>query len=426
MFKCCKVRLFNFDLSKFCNFVFAMDMCSALFHAVKAFLLSWILLFGQAHAQPPDRPVAPPVLPGAYQMDAYLPLLQGKRAGVIVNQTSEVNGTPLLDTLLARGVQVKKIFVPEHGFRGQADAGASIKSGVDAATGLPVISLYGQNKKPSAAQLEGLDILIYDLQDVGVRFYTYISTLQYCMEAAAENGKTLLVLDRPNPNGHYIDGPVLDTSLRSFVGMQPIPVVYGMTPGEYAQMLKGEGWFEKAHALRLEIIPCKNYDHLTCYELPVAPSPNLKTQNSIYLYPSLCFFEGTVVSVGRGTSRPFEQWGHPAFEKFSTESFRPRSMTGATQPPYEGQNCYGRVLGEKEAAAAKKELQLQWLIEAYNWYGKKESFFNNFFEKLAGTRELRRQIRNGVSAEAIRQSWQPGLKQFNEIRRRYLLYPDFR
>lgn len=401
-------------------------MCTVFFQPVKAFLLSFVLLFSNALAQPQDRGAAAPVLPGAYQLDQYLPLLQGKRAGLIINQTSEICGTPLLDTLLARGVRVTKIFVPEHGFRGVADAGATIKNGVDGQTGLPVISLYGNNKKPTAAQLEGLDILVYDLQDVGARFYTYISTLQYCMEAAAENGKTILVLDRPNPIGHHIDGPILDTSLRSFVGMQPIPVVYGMTPAEYAGMLAGEGWIAKAHALKLKTVRCKNYDHLTFYELPVAPSPNLKTMNSIYLYPSLCFFEGTVVSMGRGTSKPFEQWGHPDFEKFSSESFRPRSMTGATKPPYEGQNCYGRILGAQEVAAVKKELQLQWLLEAYNWYGRKESFFNNFFEKLAGTRELRRQIVAGKTEQEIRASWQPGLKAFNEIRKKYLLYPDFK
>lgn len=400
-------------------------MCSSFIHSVKAFFLSFLWFFGSAQAQPAKQVPAHPVLPGAYQVDAYLPILKGQRVGLIINQTSEINGTPLLDTLLARGVKVTKIFVPEHGFRGVADAGAHVKSDVDAKTGLPVISLYGNNKKPSSAQLEGLDVLVYDLQDVGVRFYTYISTLQYCMEAATENGKTVLILDRPNPIGHYVDGPVLDTSLRSFVGMQPIPVVYGMTPAEYATMLVGERWFNRAHALKLKVIPCKHYDHLTFYELPVAPSPNLKTMNSIYLYPSLCFFEGTVVSMGRGTSKPFEQWGHPDFEKFSSESFRPRSMTGATKPPFEGQNCYGRVLDSKDVTAAKKELQLQWLITAYNWYGKKESFFNNFFEKLAGTRELRRQIIAGQTEAEIRKSWQPGLNAFKEIRKQYLLYPDF-
>lgn len=400
-------------------------MCMAVFQYICKLLLPLLLFFGATSAQTPDAAAALPVVPGAYQLDSYLPLLKGERVGLVINQTSEVNGTPLLDTLLNRGVRVTKIFVPEHGFRGVADAGASIKNGVDEKTGLPVISLYGNNKKPTPAQLQGVDVIVYDLQDVGVRFYTYISTLQYVMEAAAENGKTVLVLDRPNPNGHYIDGPVLDTTLRSFVGMQPIPVVYGMTPAEYARMLQGEKWINRAHALKLQIITNKNYDHSRAYELPVAPSPNLKTMNSIYLYPSLCFFEGTVVSMGRGTSKPFEQWGHPSFEKFGRESFRPRSMAGATKPPYEGQNCYGMILGEKEVVAAKKHLQLQWLITAYNWYGRKESFFNNFFEKLAGTRELRAQIIAGKSEQEIRQSWQPGLAAFQKIREQYLLYPDF-
>lgn len=370
------------------------------------------------------------VITGAENMDAYLSLLQGKKVGLIINQTSVVGKTKtlLVDTLLRRKVQVVKIFAPEHGFRGKADAGAHVNNDKDSATGLPIISLYGDNKKPKQNQLADIDVLVYDLQDVGVRFYTYISTLQYAMEACAEAGKELIVLDRPDPNGHYVDGPVLDTAFRSFVGMQPIPVIYGMTPGEYAQMLKGERWFKDASKLKLKVISCKGYDHQTKYELPVSPSPNLKSMTAIYLYPSLCLFEGTVVSVGRGTDKPFQQFGHPDFKGKTEYSFTPMTKTGASKPPFENQTCYGMLVADNEASALKllhNQFSLQWIIQAYQWYPDKAKFFNNFFEKLAGTAELRQQIEAGKTEVEIRQSWQPKLNAFKTVRKKYLLYPDF-
>lgn len=363
---------------------------------------------------------------GAASMDEYLPLLQGKKVALLINQTSRVGNTLLADTLQKRGVKLVKIFVPEHGFRGTANAGAHISNSRDSTTGLPVISLYGDNKKPRPAQLEDVDVVIYDLQDVGVRFFTYISTLEYVMEACAENNKRLIVLDRPNPNGSYVDGPVLDPAYKSFVGMQRVPVVYGMTPGEYAQMLQGEDWFSKARQLNMKVIRCRNYDHADRYDLPVPPSPNLRTPQAITLYPSLCLFEGTVVSVGRGTAKPFEQWGHPALSGKFSDTFRPASVVGATNPPYEGKMCYGLMpLKGQQNTKATRVFSLQWLKTAYNAYPQKDKFFNSFFEKLAGTALLRRQIENGLSEDAIRSSWQPELNAFKKIRKKYLLYKDF-
>lgn len=361
---------------------------------------------------------------GAERMNKYLPLLSGKRVAVVINQTSRVGESLLADTLLKRGVKLVKIFVPEHGFRGTGDAGAHINSSIDAETGLPIISLYGNNKKPKTAQLQDVDIILYDLQDVGTRFYTYISTLQYVMEACVESNKRLIILDRPNPNGGYIDGPILDTSLRSFVGMQPIPIVYGMTAGEYAQMLVGEHWIKNSGHLRLEVIRCEHWLHQDFYALPVAPSPNLKTMESIYLYPSLCLFEGTVISVGRGTDKPFEQWGNPEISSKGRDSFRPKSTVGATNPPFEGKTCYGHIATAKDIEAAKKGIQLDYLLEMYQCYPDKEKFFNSFFEKLAGTRGLRQQIVAGMKADAIRESWKEGLNNFRKIRGKYLLYGE--
>jgi uncharacterized protein YbbC (DUF1343 family) len=363
------------------------------------------------------------VIPGAEHLSEYLPMLQGKRVAVLMNQTSRVGNALLADTLQKQGVKLVKIFVPEHGFRGTASAGAHINNSFDTATGLPVISLYGDNKKPKALQLQDVDVVIYDLQDVGVRFFTYISTLEYLMEACAENNKKLIILDRPNPNGAYVDGPVLDIGLKSFVGMQRIPILYGMTPGEYAQMLKGEGWFNKSKQLDIRVIKCKNWNHRTAYNLPVPPSPNLRTANAIALYPSLCLFEGTVISLGRGTNRPFEQWGHPSFAGKAKDSFRPASIPGAKNPPLEGKTCYGMLLDKR--ADEHAAFELKWLRMAYSWYPQKEKFFNNFFEKLAGTTALRNQIERGVSEDAIRKSWQPGIAAFKKIRKNYLLYADF-
>ncbi len=365
------------------------------------------------------------IITGAENMEQYLSLLHKKKVALLINQTSIAGNRLLLDTLLTRDISVTKIFAPEHGFRGVADAGAHIRNDHDSATSLPVISLYGKNKKPQKEHLADVDIVIYDLQDVGIRFYTYISTLQYAMEACAAERKTLIVLDRPNPNGFYIDGPVLDTSLRSFVGMQPVPIVYGMTAGEYALMLKGENWFEGAAQLDLKIIPCTGYDHTSRYEMPVAPSPNLKSPAAVLWYPSLCLFEGTTVSVGRGTPAPFEQWGHPDFKGKSSYSFVPQSMTGASKPLHEGKICYGKRMPEENTGTYI--FTLQPLIEAFQWTPDKDKLFNrnNFFEKLAGNTQLRSQIMEGLSEEQIRVTWESDLKAFRLIRKKYLLYPDF-
>jgi uncharacterized protein YbbC (DUF1343 family) len=363
-----------------------------------------------------------PIVVGAERLSSYLPLMKNKRVALLINQTSLVYNKLLLDTLISSGVQVVKIFVPEHGFRGTADAGAHIKNDIDAQTGLPVISLYGKNKKPSAEQMKDIDVLVYDLQDVGVRFYTYISTLEYAMDACIDHKKELLILDRPNPNRHIIDGPVLDTSLRSFVGMQAVPVLYGLTVGEYAQMLVGEQWIKNAKALQYKVIPCLAYDQLVVrmkYILPVPPSPNLKNSNAIRLYPGLCFFEGTVVSVGRGTDKPFEQWGHPDYQGKLNHTFTPKSTVGATKPLLENQICYGIKLDK-----APEDLDISQLLKAYQLSPQKDSFFNSFFEKLAGTKVLRQQIIKGKSEAEIRASWQPGLEQFKKIRKKYLLYED--
>lgn len=370
------------------------------------------------------KPVAE-VLVGAARTEAYLPLLKNKRVAVLVNQTSEVNGKLLPDLLLENKVNLVTIFSPEHGFRGNADAGAHVKNDKDPQTGLPVISLYGNNKKPTAEQLSNIDVVIFDLQDVGARFYTYISSLEYLLEACTEHKKQLIVLDRPNPLGNIVDGPVLKKENRSFVGMQAIPVVHGMTVGEYAQMLKGEKWI-KAATLDLKVITCDNYNHQTLYRLPVAPSPNLKNMAAIYLYPSLCFFEGTAVSLGRGTDKPFQQYGHPQLKGFSY-SFTPASVTGATNPPLKDKKCFGELVASDANTAyrlTENKLQLKWLIKAYNAFPDKNNFFNNYFIKLAGTNTLQEQIKKGMSEAQIRASWQPGLDQFKSIRAKYLLYEE--
>jgi len=368
------------------------------------------------------------ILTGAEQTDKYLPELEGKKVALLINQTSVIGHRLLLDVLLEHKIKVVKIFVPEHGFRGTSDAGAHIDNAVDKESGLPVISLYGSNKKPTAEQLKDVDILIYDLQDVGVRFYTYISTLQYAMEACADNGKKIMILDRPDPNGFYVDGPVLDKMQRSFVGMQPVPVVYGMTPGEYANMLVGENWLNATGRLNLEVIACSNYDHSKKYELPVPPSPNLRTMAAIYLYPSLCFFEGTPISVGRGTDKPFQQWGHPDFKEKAGHFFVPRTTTGASKPLYEGQDCYGKLLARDASEALDKtkgQINIEWLVQAYHWYPDRDKFFTDFFEKLAGTTQLREQVDEGLTASEIHASWQKDIDTFKKIRKKYLLYPDF-
>ena len=358
--------------------------------------------------------------------DNYCSFLKGERTALIINQTSTVGDSSLLDIVRTRGINVVKIFVPEHGFRGKEDAGAHIDNSVDSATGIKVISLYGNHKKPTAEDLQDVDIMVYDLQDVGARFYTYISTLEYCMEACATAHKQFMILDRPNPNGFYVDGPVLEKQNKSFVGMQAIPVVYGMTVAEYARMLVGERWFQGAASLDLLVQKCKNYDHSDHYILPVAPSPNLRTIQAIYAYPSLCFFEGTVISVGRGTDKPFEQFGAPELEGKFPYVFTPVSGLGAKSPLYENKKCYGQIVGSAPEEVLKKtigKLQMGWVIDAYKAYPQKDKFFNDFFIKLSGTTRLQEQIKNGESPEAIRQSWQKDIKAFKKIRKKYLLYP---
>ena len=357
---------------------------------------------------------------GAEQMNEYLPILQGKNVGMIVNHTSAIGNTHLVDSLLKRGIRIRKIFAPEHGFRGDADAGETVKSGIDTKTGLPIISLYGSNKKPNKAQLEGIDILVFDIQDVGVRFYTYISTMHYAMEAAAEQNIPFVVLDRPNPLGDYIDGPILEMQHSSFVGMHPIPVVHGLTVGELAQMINGEGWLENKVKANLTIVKASNYTHQSKYELPIKPSPNLPNYQSIRLYPSLCFFEGTDISVGRGTMEPFQIIGFPD-KKYGDFEFTPKSIEGMSKyPPHENKTCYGLDLREVNPPA---NLDLAYLVSFYNKSGKGEAFFNNFFLNLAGTKVLKQQILSGMSAEEIRKSWIPGLEKYENLRRKYSLYP---
>jgi uncharacterized protein YbbC (DUF1343 family) len=361
---------------------------------------------------------------GAEQINEYLPLLQGKRVAILTNYTALVNGTNVVDTLVRRGVNIVKIFSPEHGFRGDADAGATVGNQVDAKTGIPIISLYGSKRKPSADDLADVDILLYDIQDVGIRFYTYPASLQRYMESAIENHRPLIILDRPDPNGQYVDGPVLDTAFRSFVGMQPVPVVYGMTIGEYARMLVGEGWVPGSSGFKLTVIPCRHYTHRSKYTLPVKPSPNLPNMQSVYLYPSLCLFEGTAISLGRGTDKPFQQFGAPSLPH-DLYSFTPQSVPGATSPPLLGQVCFGYDLSSIDVG--HDTMSLHWLLLAYRLFPDKEHFFNgngSGFDRLAGSSVLRQQIRDGLSLAAIRESWQPALNHFKTIRKKYLLYAE--
>ncbi len=368
------------------------------------------------------------IKPADASPETYCAMLKGKRVALIINQTSRVGDSSLLDILLVRGIGIAKIFVPEHGFRGREDAGAHIDNSTDSATGIKVISLYGKHKKPTAEDLAEVDVMVYDLQDVGVRFYTYISTLEYCMEACATEHKQFLILDRPNPNGFYVDGPVLQPENKSFVGMQCIPVVYGMTAGEYAKMLVGEHLFTGADSLRLHVVKCVNYSHAKKYALPVAPSPNLRTMMAVYAYPSLCFFEGTCISVGRGTDHPFEQFGNPELGSDFKYSFTPESKPGAKNPLFEFKKCYGTLVGSSPEQVLKNtagKLQPKWLCQAYRVYPAKNKFFNDFFIKLAGTAKLKEQVEKGMSPEEIHSSWQSDLKTFKKTRKKYLLYPDF-
>ena len=437
------------------------------------FLLVWSLVSLMTYGQ---------VLTGADRLNRYLPLLSGKRVGVFANQTSLVGKTHLVDTLIALGVEVKVIFGPEHGFRGKADAGEKVGNAIDEKTGIPVVSLYGAKRRPDQADLSEVDVMLFDIQDVGVRFYTFISSLEEYIQSAIEFQKPLILLDRPNPNGHYVDGPVLDTRYRSFVGRQPVPIVYGLTLGEYASMLLGEKWIKGAdgkngsaekdqmpsmsllpdpresepspeenifitdrieklvlpeNRFQLVVITCDNYDHQTKYVLPVKPSPNLPNIQSIYLYPSTCLFEGTVLSEGRGTDKPFQVFGHPDLPK-TLYAFTPNPNEGAKNSKHYGKKCYGWNLSgtpEQVHAQVNNRIQLKWIIQAYQQFPKKDSFFitpksakmeESFFTKLAGNNELWQQIKQGKSEAQIRASWKPKLDEFKAIRSRYLLYPDFK
>ena len=357
----------------------------------------------------------------AMQTNDYLPLIEGKRVGIVGNQTSIIGETHLVDTLLSLGVDVRKIYTPEHGFRGTADAGAKVNSGKDEKTGIPIVSLYGKNKKPTPEMLHGIDVILFDLQDVGVRFYTYISTMSYVMEAAAENNLPVIVLDRPNPNGFYVDGPVLKSENKSFVGMHQVPVVYGMTIGEYAKMVNGEGWLKNGVTCDLTVIPMRKYNRKAIYELPVKPSPNLPNWESVYLYPTLCFFEGTNVSVGRGTETPFQIYGHPDMR--GSHTFTPKSTGGASKPLLEGQRCRGENLTEyaHDYAYNANQLHLEWIIEAYQQL-KDKGFFKDYFRLLSGDKQLQRDIEKGKSADEIRASWEDDLEAFKAVREKYLLY----
>jgi len=403
------------------------------------YLLLFIALFiSQSNAQSN-------IIPGAERTEIYFPLLKGKRVAVFANQTSMVKQTHLVDTLIKSGINVVKIFSPEHGFRGDADAGEELNNSTDKKTGLPIISLYGNHTKPTPDDLKDIDVIVFDIQDIGVRFYTYISSLQYLLEAALENHKPLLLLDRPNPNGFYVDGPLLDMKFKSFIGMQPIPIVYGMTIGEYATLLAGEKWLSpEANKIcsynistkptsdtpfHFLVIKCKGYDHNSKYILPINPSPNLKEMQGIYLYPSTCFFEGTVLSEGRGTDKPFEIFGHPALPK-TLYAFTPKPNAGAKSSKCFYQQCYGwNLSGSKEEVLKKldKKIQLNYLLDAYKLFPGKDSFFlkNNFFNKLAGNDILIQQIKDGKTEIQIRQSWQADLIKFKAIRKKYLLYKDF-
>ena len=373
---------------------------------------------------------------GANQTSEYLPLLNGKSVGIVANQTSVIftneiasmsqdqpgneGYTHLVDSLVNLNVNVTKVFAPEHGFRGTADAGEHVADGIDIKTGLPIISLYGKNRKPSKEVLEGIDIMVFDIQDVGIRFYTYIYTMHYIMEACAELNIPVIVLDRPNPNGHYVDGPILEEAFSSFIGMHPTPIVYGMTIGEYAQMINGEGWLDNAIKCELTVISLKNYTHNTTYHLPIRPSPNLPNSKSINLYPSVCLFEGTNVSEGRGTETQFQVFGSPFLDQQQyTYTFTPQPSFGSKYPKHDGILCYGLDLTQIDDL---KTLNLNWIIDAYNNTSNQDEFFIPFFSKLAGTDKLQQQIETGFTQGEIKASWKAGLDNFMTTRAKYLIY----
>ncbi len=365
-----------------------------------------------------------PIQTGAEQTTLYLPMLKNKKCALTANQTSIIGKSHLIDSLLKLQITIVKIFSPEHGFRGTAADGESIENTVDAATGIPVVSLYGIRKKPSANDLKDIDMMIYDIQDVGVRFYTYISTLHYVMESCAENDIPLVILDRPNPNGFYTDGPLLEHNFKSFVGMHPIPLVYGLTAGELAMMINGEGWLANKKTCNLKVIPCINYTHKSLYRLPVNPSPNLRNMEAVYLYPSLGLFEGTIMNVGRGTPFPFQVFGHPDYP-IKVFSYTPAGSVENKNPKHKGLRCYGQDLRKltSDSLAMTRRINLSYIISAYHIMHKKD-FFNSYFAQLAGTDQLKKQIEEGWTEEQIRESWQPALEKYRQMRKKYLLYPD--
>lgn len=363
------------------------------------------------------------VMTGAESTQEYIGMLRGKNVGIVANQTTVISGEHLVDSLLSLGVKVVRIYSPEHGFRGSADAGASVESGRDDRTGIQVISLYGRKQKPAPEDIAGIDVMVYDIQDLGVRFYTYISTMHYVMEACAENGIPLIILDRPNPNGHYTDGPIPEPEFKSFVGMHPIPVVYGMTAGELAQMINGEGWLANGVKCDLTVIKCKGYTHNTDYDIPVNPSPNITSMEAVYLYPTICFFEGTIMNVGRGTDFPFRVIGSPEYPDKSF-SYTPAPNAGNANPMHNGRVCYGRDFSSMDKKRLEEfgNIKIEWIIDAYNKMGRRDDFFTAYFNTLAGTDKLKEQIVSGFSAEEIRAGWELGLAKFRYSREKYLIY----
>lgn len=378
-------------------------------------------------------PTEDSIITGAEQTRLYFPLLKNKRVGILANPTSIIQQKHLVDSLLAAGINVVKVFGPEHGFRGNASNGAKVKDETDAATGLKIISLYGSKRKPSAEDLQDVDIMIFDIQDVGCRFYTYINVLRDVMEGCADNNKELLILDRPNPNGYLVDGPILDMRLKSGIGMFPIPIAHGMTIGEFAQMINGEGWLPEKRKCKIRIIPVAHYNHNRLYTLPVKPSPNLNSQQSVLLYPSVCLFEGTIISQGRGTYQPFTVLGSPALKGKYPFSFTPVSIPGMSESPlHMNEVCYGLDLNQYDShqLVQSGRVNIQWMIDLYKAYPYKDKFFDRSqskqmgdIDKLAGTYEFRQQIIAGKTAAEIRQSWEPGLSQYKTMRKKYLLYP---
>lgn len=390
------------------------------------FFIKLNLLFGQIEKSLGYYDTS--IVVAAERTKEYLPLIKNKRVAIVSNQTSLINKTHIVDSLLSLNVDVKKVFSPEHGFRGVASAGEKVKSGIDIKTGLPIVSLYGKNKKPSAKQLQDVDVVIFDIQDVGVRFYTYISTMHYVMEACAENNKKLIILDRPNPNGFYVDGPILEKEFESFIGMHPIPVVHGLTVGELANMINGEKWLNGGGKCDITVVKTLNYNHSDFYRLPVAPSPNLPNMSAIYLYPSLCFFEGTDISIGRGTDLPFQVIGSPKLLK-TDYSFIPLSRVGATEPKHQNDTCngYNLSLFGDFYMRDTKQLYLYWMINTLSQYNSNSDFFTrpNFFDLLAGTDKLRKQLEQKIPLSDIKKTWEDDLNNYKELRKKYLLYKDY-